>query len=256
MCAPLRVRSARCDPAWCILFLPALSPLSPLSAIIRSARSGGASVCSPRSWPISLSEAELFANCRSSTRSIIRQATRAGATCRPVRDRAEWLGFYEANLWTQGEGALSRHSLEHIWDALILPGHAFAVCVEHENAPVCAVVVTVVNNVALYFLAFNSPQSHAIGANRLALWEAIRESRSRGARWFEIGPLHWGTGKEAAISDFKRGFGGRVWYQTSATIELTPLRTAALNLAVRLYQTLSGVSRKTRTPHTVDAAER
>ncbi len=187
---------------------------------------------------LALSEDQIFAQFRSSTRSVIRQATRAGAVCRRVADRDEWLGFHEANRWTQGEAALSDEGMQRAWDDLIEPGHAIALCVEHEGSVVCAVVATHVNRVAYYLLAFNSPQSHALGANRLALWHALRAVRQQGARWIEIGPMYWGTGKDATIADFKRGFGGRVWYQTSATVGLTPLRTAVLNVAVRLYQRL------------------
>lgn len=193
---------------------------------------------------LQLGEAELFKSFRSTTRSVIRQAMRAGAICRPVSDGDEWMSFYEANRLTQGEAALTREGMRIAWDAVIEPGHALALCVEQDGEPVCAVVVSLVNGVAYYLLSFNSPPARDLGANRLALWEAMREAKRRGLQWFEFGPRFWGSGKEATIAEFKAGFGGEVWYQSNAQLDTAPIRGAALELAAQSYRAVSTLGQR------------
>jgi len=183
-------------------------------------------------------EAEIFAGFRKSSRPLIRQAKRNGVNARPVATREEWLGFDEANQWTQADAALPRSAMERAWDELIAPGHAIALAVEHDGKPVSVIVVTIVNRVAHYLLSFNSPRAYELAANHVAVWEGICEARRRGARWFELGPLDYGVQKDAQIAHFKMGFGGIVWYQSRASLQLTPFRSATRELAVQSYRAL------------------
>lgn len=182
------------------------------------------------------SEVEIFAAFRKSARPLIRQAERGGVTARPVASREEWLGFHGANEWTQGEAALPRAAMERAWDELIAPGHAIALAVEQYGESLSVVVVSIVNGIAHYLLSFNTPRAYELASNRIAVWEAIREAKRRGARWFEVGPLYYGEHKDAAIAHFKMSFGGAVWYQSRATLALSPVRTAALDFAAHGYR--------------------
>jgi uncharacterized membrane protein (UPF0136 family) len=183
-------------------------------------------------------EDRLLAACQRSTRARIRQADASGARVRPVRDRSEWMALEQANRWTQGEAALSTAAMARVWDDLVQPGDAFTIAVEYEEQLISALVITVVNRVAHYFLSFNSPESHKHSANRLALWHAMQEAKRRGLHWFEFGPVYWGDGKDASIARFKESFGGTIWYQTNASYELAPIRATALRVAVQGYRAL------------------
>jgi hypothetical protein len=85
-----------------------------------------------------------------------------------------------------------------------------AVVVRQDDEPLGAVVTSESNGCAYYFLAFNTPKGLRADANRAGLWAAVQASQGRGARWFQMGSLDFGSDKSGRISAFKQQFGGTI----------------------------------------------
>lgn len=81
-------------------------------------------------------------------------------------------------------------------------------------------------NVAMNYLAATRVDNFGEKAGTMALWEAMKNERQRGAQWFELGsyfPCLDHSDKMFLIGDFKRSFGGRKFLALQGEKILRPL---------------------------------
>ena len=64
-------------------------------------------------------------------------------------------------------------------------------------------------NTATYYLSWNGTQGRMLNANNLLLWHAIKELKSRGVRWFDLGGVDGSS--MPGVSRFKLGVGGELF---------------------------------------------
>ncbi len=123
---------------------------------------------------------------------------------------------------------------------------AHLTCIARDGEPLSAVVTCESNGAAYYLLAFNTEVGRAADTNRLALWHAMLQARARGVRWFQLGSLDFGDGKAAAISAFKRQFGGSVIMAPTVSWPVRPLTDAVLTLMQTTVTAARGSLRRRR----------
>ena len=184
---------------------------------------------------LSRSEDALFAEMSATTRNLIRKSVREGLESRDLRSRAEWQQFSHAANSAFGHRAAASVGLEAVHELLIAPPDgsetlAHATVVLRDAEPLSCVVTCESNGTSYYFLALNTEPGLALNANRLALWQAIRGAKARGARWFQLGSRDFGLSKSARISDFKQQFGGTVVMSPVAEWCERPRETATTDM--------------------------
>lgn len=190
---------------------------------------------------LSLSEDELLASLSATTRTRIRRSRDERIEIRVPTSAAERVQSLEpfrssASTAFAGVGeperafdAVVAHLLASsaVHDTIAKPV-AHPVVIVKDGEPISAVVTCESNGAAYYLLAFNTEAGRAADGNRLALWHAMLQARSRGVRWFQLGSLDFGSGKAASISAFKRQFGGIILLAPTLTWPVRPVADAAL----------------------------
>ena len=78
-----------------------------------------------------------------------------------------------------------------------------------EREAVSGILVFRHGNTATYYLAWNGPKGRMMNANNLLLWHAIKELKSRGVRWFDLGGVD--SSSMPRVSRFKLGVGGELF---------------------------------------------
>ena len=173
---------------------------------------------------------QLAAGRKSGCRQSITKAQGAGAVVDIIRDRALWMACHAMNVQTLGVLAHSERQLAAIWDHFIAPGHAVAHAV-HAGGALAAVTVTVQCGGSAYYWHGWRAEPALPGASHLALWSAILASREQGCRAFELGSLEFEHAKNIGISQFKQSFGGVPFQTLGASLDVRPVKSAALALA-------------------------
>jgi hypothetical protein len=77
------------------------------------------------------------------------------------------------------------------------------------SAPVAAILVFRHGQTATYYVAWNGPEGRRCHANNLLLWQAIKELKSRGVRWLDLGGVDGLS--MPGVSRFKIGMGGELY---------------------------------------------
>ena len=77
------------------------------------------------------------------------------------------------------------------------------------SEPVAAILVFRHGKSATYYMAWTGPEGRRKHAHNLLLWHALRELRSRGVRWFDLGGVDGLS--MPGVSRFKMGLGGRLF---------------------------------------------
>jgi hypothetical protein len=169
---------------------------------------------------LSPSKEELHQHVRKSYRSLINWGKRQLAIrildADTIQD-AQFERFRQLHVRVAGRETRSRRS----WDLqceMVRNGEAFVVFGELDGELVTASLYLHSPKLCYYGVSaadrnlFDKPLSHAV------LWTGIVHAKQIGCAWMEVGeqilgaPAHR-TPKEAAISDFKRGFGGQTQVQ-------------------------------------------
>ena len=196
---------------------------------------------------LSLGVDELEKRLSPTCRNKIRRAKREGCVVRPIRDSSEWLQCRDLALQTLGGGADSVSAHQSIWNDFVLPGLArtYAVVSPASEMPSMVVVTVGWNGCWYYWKSFSDRSARVPGSGNLALWEAIVDSKSRGATFFELGSMEFGDPKQKAISDFKESFGGTPTYFLRGVRERRPIRHAAVQLLSALWQESRSLRRDT-----------
>lgn len=77
------------------------------------------------------------------------------------------------------------------------------------SEPIAAILVFRHGQSATYYIAWTGPEGRRRHAHNLLLWHAVKELRSRGARWFDLGGVDGLS--MPGVSRFKIGMGGRLY---------------------------------------------
>lgn len=126
-----------------------------------------------------------------------------------------WLALYR--IVTGRANATPTQAAEDAWRAMFKAGKLDLIVIEQETAIVSGVLVCVIGAHAYYGQSATHPTHEKTAPFSHALiWTGMQRARDRGARMFEMGPVHFGSDtlnrseKEMSISFFKMGFGGQV----------------------------------------------
>jgi hypothetical protein len=77
------------------------------------------------------------------------------------------------------------------------------------SEPVAAILVFRHGQTATYYIAWTGPEGRRRHANNLLLWQAIKELKSRGVRWLDLGGVDGLS--MPGVSRFKIGMGGELF---------------------------------------------
>lgn len=184
---------------------------------------------------------DLWRGVNSTTRNLIRRAERDGLTAEVLSGSGAASAldvFAELAAPAFGHRPDAPAAFAAAQRALFVeapaPAPAHLVLVRRGDEPLSAVVTCESNGAGYYLLAFNRPEGLTSNANRLALWRAILAARERGVRTFLLGSHEEGASKAAAISRFKRQFGGQLQTSPRVAWTLRPGRARLLTLAADL----------------------
>jgi hypothetical protein len=197
-------------------------------------------------------EDELLADVDGKARNQLKRCRNAGAHARVLTSRDEWLGCEPLARMTLGAVAPSSEAMAALWDLFIQPGQAAAVATFHEERIASVVVITLFGAAAYYWFSFNAFPPPIPGTNGLALWEAVLTARRAGHAMFELGSMEFDDPKQIRIARFKAQFGGRLVYTLAGSIELRPLRRAAVQAAAALIHAVRGRRTTPGTPPAPD----
>ncbi len=77
------------------------------------------------------------------------------------------------------------------------------------SEPVAGILVFRHGQTATYYIAWSGPEGRRRHANNLLLWQAVKELKSRGVRWFDLGGVDGLS--MPGVSRFKLGMGGELY---------------------------------------------
>ena len=77
------------------------------------------------------------------------------------------------------------------------------------SEPIGAILVFRHGQSATYYVAWNGPESRRRHANNLLLWHAVKELKSQGVKWFDLGGVDGLS--MSGVSRFKIGMGGTLY---------------------------------------------
>ncbi|HDS11588.1 MAG TPA: peptidoglycan bridge formation glycyltransferase FemA/FemB family protein [Candidatus Wirthbacteria bacterium] len=174
-----------------------------------------------RSWVLDLSptEDDLLKNMRKNTRYYVNRAPKDGVSVRISQDLADVDILYDLQQETvsrQHFVAFSRQYFQELFKAFRPADQVAMFVADYQGKPLAAAMINYYGDMAVYHYAASSSENRKIPGAYAILWEAIKEAKRRGCKYFNF----WGVVGEDeknhpwhGLSQFKRGFGGQeVWY--------------------------------------------
>ena len=76
---------------------------------------------------------------------------------------------------------------------------------ESDDSTLAFIMVALHGTSATYYIGWNSEKGYQLNLNKLLLWEAIRDLKKRGFRWFDLGGIDFVHTQ--GIAEFKMGTG-------------------------------------------------
>ncbi|MBH67070.1 MAG: hypothetical protein CMM58_01835 [Rhodospirillaceae bacterium] len=157
-------------------------------------------------------EADLLSEMNVKWRNQLRKAEKSGIRIRVGHGGAalDWL--------------LARHENHRKRKRLRIPASQFvsAISISMRNKqgtlalvaydgsePIAGVLVFRHGTTSTYYVAWNGPSGRKIFANNLLIWHAIKELRSRGVRWLDLGGVDGLS--MPGVARFKIGVGGKLY---------------------------------------------
>ncbi|MEK9165751.1 MAG: peptidoglycan bridge formation glycyltransferase FemA/FemB family protein [Patescibacteria group bacterium] len=164
------------------------------------------------------SDDQLLKNMKPKTRYNIRLAQKKGVKTRWSTDAADINVFYDLLTSTARRQKIKIHPKSHYQNILkILSDQnaaALAIAeVDSNSKPLAANLITFFGDTATYLHGGTSDARRSLMAPYLLQWEAIKEARRRGCKFYDMGGCAVKTGKIdlwAGISRFKTGFNGEL----------------------------------------------
>src|SRR5579859_4463640 len=183
-------------------------------------------------------EQSLLANMKEKWRYNIRLAARRGVQVRPAQNREDVQAWYRLLRITGQRDHFGIHSFDYYWRAwqIFAPSkQAQLLLAEYEGQLLAGIFVGCMARQAIYLYGASSNEHRNLMPNYLLQWEAIRQTKTRGATCYDF----WGIpetddadGAMAGVYRFKSGWGGRI-VRFAGNYEYV-FRPLAMRLARRL----------------------
>lgn len=160
-------------------------------------------------------EDEILKQMKPKTRYNIRLAGRKGVVVKQRADQKAVGIFYKIAEQTQKRDGFSVHKKEYyekLVEALAPAGHAKVFIAEFKGKPIAANIILFYKDTAVYSHGASSNEHRNIMAPHLLQWEAIKEAKKRGMKFYDFGgvaPEEAENHSWAGITRFKEGFGGK-----------------------------------------------
>lgn len=153
-----------------------------------------------RSWrsgriDLSRAEADIWSGLASSFRNRFRKAEAAGVTLRIAGDDEtfEWmLERHVENMAQKGFNAADATLLRAMRAAR--PEDVLIYQLIHEDKPVAGMSVVRFGSLVEYHIGWFGPEGRTVNAGNFLMWNVMRDSKRRGAMWFDVGGLKPGDG--------------------------------------------------------------
>lgn len=173
---------------------------------------------------LSQSEEEILEKMRKNTRYYIRRAERDGVRIvktKTIRYMKEFWKIYSDTVKRQKWTAYPREYIVKEFKTLSKDNQVEMYLAEYKSKYIAASIVIYYRDQAIYHHSGTLTEYQKIPANYLIQWEAIKESKRRGLKWYNfwgISPLVMEDGEYkakaghpwAGLTFFKLGFGGQV----------------------------------------------
>lgn len=165
-------------------------------------------------WVVNLSksEDELLKEMRKSTRYLIRKAISIGVKVEQSTDQRKLEDFNEVYQETaQRQGFVTHKGLREEFSIFSERNLLHLFLAYHENTLVAGAMIIFYGKQAVYHHSGMREDMKHIPATYLLQWEAIKEAKRRGMKWYNL----WGVAPEnkpnhpwQGLTLFKKGFGG------------------------------------------------
>ncbi len=207
-------------------------------------------------WVLNLDQTEqrILSNMRKNTRYYIKRAERDGVKIIKTTDSK-----YLKNFWTiysdtvkrQKWSAYSCGYIKNEFEIFKKDKQIELYLAEYKNKFIAASLILYYGNQAIYHHSGSLTKYSKVSASYLIQWEAIKEAKKRGLRWYNfwgISPLEKRDGKLEAkkkhpwegLTFFKMGFGGEV----RQFIHARDLPIRKIYYLTRLFESLEKRSRR------------
>lgn len=161
------------------------------------------------------SEEDLLADMHHKARYNIRLAGRKKVTIRQSTDLVDVDKFYTLMKATTERDQFSAHPLEYYRKQVAVLGQNDLVklfLAEHKGEVIAVAIVSFYADRAVYLHGASSYEHRKLMAPYSLQWEAIREARQRGLKYYDFGGIAPADADKnhpwSGITRFKRGFGG------------------------------------------------
>ncbi len=184
-----------------------------------------------RVWvlPINRAEEEILSQMRKTTRYLVRKGLREGLYIEKRTDEAAIEDFWPIYMKTAAREKFTPFSKQYIADEFTnfnKTGKAIFLFAKIKNSRPCLAAALILFTQSTAFYHQGASIHSKIPATYLLQWEAIREAKKRGCRFYNF----WGIYREnrtpkswAGLTLFKQGFGGqRIDYLPTYDLALSP----------------------------------
>ncbi len=169
------------------------------------------------SWVLCLekTEAQLLAKMRKTTRYLIRQALKNPeikiVKSKDVKDVEVFNNIYQATVERQNFSPFSLDYLKNEFSSFLSDNQILIFLGKYKKEVVAGAMIIFWQNSAFYHQGASLRKFSKIPVNYLLQWEAIKEARNRGLKYYSF----WGIAPEDKLNHpwkgltlFKKGFGG------------------------------------------------
>lgn len=173
---------------------------------------------------LTLSEAELLAQMKPKGRYNIKLAEKKGVKIIEIdaeKSTKSWnidkgvSAFYKLLSETTSRDNFAGHQEEYYEKMLVILGadRCKLYLAEYEGVIIAGLIVTFFKDTAIYYFGASGNQHRNVMAPYLLQWQAIREARKRGLKFYDflgVAPLNAGKDHAwAGVTEFKEKFGGK-----------------------------------------------
>jgi len=129
-------------------------------------------------------EEEILKQMKQKGRYNIKVAQKHGVKVRKSDDAGEFFKLFQE---TTARDGFQGHSQEY-YQAMLdsLGDHAVLYLAEYEGEVIAGIVVTFYKDTAIYYFGASSDKHRRVMAPYLLQWEAMKEARERGCRWYDL----------------------------------------------------------------------
>jgi len=177
-------------------------------------------------WVLDLSQSEevIMKNMRKNTRYYVRKAKKDGVEVvktKRLEDLAKFWSIYSDTVKRRNWCAYSKEYLKKEFSAFLKDGQVVLYLAKYKGQDIAGSFIVYYCDQAIYHHSGTLSKYLKIPANYLIQWEAIKEAKKRGLKWYNfwgISPLVMEGGEYkaqakhpwAGLTFFKLGFGGEV----------------------------------------------